>query len=99
MLFRSIEAKALRKMRHPSRSDRLKTHMWGDSYEVNPWQVIAIPPPPFDADFGDPRRHREEMEKWYEKVKKALARIQEVQAFIKSGKSNFKGEVDDWLEL
>jgi RNA polymerase sigma factor (sigma-70 family) len=97
--IRQIEAKALRKMRHPARSNRLKICMWGDSYEPSPWEIMAIPPPSFDADFGDPKKHRVQMEEWYEMVKKAMARAQEVKEFIQSGKSNFKGEVDGWLEL
>jgi RNA polymerase sigma factor (sigma-70 family) len=97
--IRQIEAKALRKMRHPARADRLKMYLWGDNYEPNPWEIMAVPPPPFDADFGDPKKHRVQMEEWYEMVKKAMARAQEVKEFIQSGKSNFKGEVDGWLEL
>lgn len=97
--IRQIEAKALRKMRHPARSDRLKMYLWGDNYEPSPWQIMATPPPPFDVDFDDPKKYREKMEEWYELVKKAMERAQEVKEFIQSGKSNFKGEVDGWLEL
>lgn len=96
---RQIEAKALRKMRHPSRADRLKMCMWGDSYIPNFWEVINTPPPWFDPDFDNPRTHKEKMEKWYNDVKLAKARLEAVKEFIKSGKSNYKGEVDDWLEL
>lgn len=96
---RQIEAKALRKMRHPSRVDRLRMFLWGDSYEPNPWAVMNIPPPPFDSDFDDPKKYKLKMEEWYGMVKKATARAQEIKEFIQSGKSNFKGEVDDWMEL
>ena len=97
--IRQIEAKALRKMRHPARADRLRMYLWGDSYEPNPWEIMAMPPPPFNVDFDDPKKYKAKMEEWYEMIKKAMARAQEVKEFIKSGKSNFKGEVDGWLEL
>jgi RNA polymerase sigma factor (sigma-70 family) len=75
--IRQIEAKALRKMRHPSRSDKLKLFLEGDlrnngatDYELLLRQAREKPPE-FDVDFGDPIRFRQRMDDWYERVKKA----------------------------
>ena len=75
--IRQIEAKALRKMRHPSRSDKLKLFLEGDlrnsgatDYELLLRQAREKPPE-FDVDFGDPIRFRQRMNDWYERVKKA----------------------------
>jgi RNA polymerase sigma factor (sigma-70 family) len=75
--IRQIEAKALRKMRHPSRSNRLKLFLDGDlrnsgdtDYQLLVKQAREKPPE-FNVDFDDPIRFRQKMSDWYERVKKA----------------------------
>jgi RNA polymerase sigma factor (sigma-70 family) len=99
--IRQIEAKALRKMRHPSRSQKLKRCLpeFEDSKEETMLDFLHEPPPIFDREFGDFGGFQYELFNWNEKRMAAIKRIGALKEFIKSGKSNFKGEVDDWLEL
>jgi hypothetical protein len=99
--IRQIEAKALRKMRHPSRSQKLKRCLpeFEDSKEETMLDFLHEPPPVFDREFDDFGRFQYELFNWNKKRMAAIKRIGALKEFIKSGKSNFKGEVDDWLEL
>jgi RNA polymerase sigma factor (sigma-70 family) len=99
--IRQVEAKALRKMRHPSRSQKLKRCLpeFEDSKEETMLDFLHEPPPIFDREFGDFGGFQYELFNWNKKRMAAIKRIGTLKEFIKSGKSNFKGEVDDWLEL
>ena len=98
---RQMEAKALRKMRHPSRSERLLTCLPGfeDTKTPSMWDLLDTIPPVFDRDFDDYEKYKVKLMAWNEKRMSAIKRINAIRDFIKSGKSNFKGEVRDWLEL
>jgi RNA polymerase sigma factor (sigma-70 family) len=82
--IRQIEAKALRKMRHPSRASRLQellsdnlsgygfTKYYGAATEYQ--KLVGETqekPPQFDVDFDDPIRFRQQMAAWYHRVQKA----------------------------
>lgn len=97
--IRQIEAKALRKMRHPSRSEKLKLCLFDDYELESMYDFLKIAPPSYDPDFDDFGVYQSKLASWNLVRKKAIVRIEELKEFIKSGKSNYKGEVDDWLEL
>jgi RNA polymerase sigma factor (sigma-70 family) len=83
--IRQIEAKALRKMRHPARSDKLKTLLFDDM--KNDWyfdicKQINKPPPDYDPDFDDADKFRAKMGKWYESVAKAKEQLKQVRTLL-----------------
>jgi RNA polymerase sigma factor (sigma-70 family) len=83
--IRQIEAKALRKMRHPARSDKLKTLLFDDIR--NDWyfdicKQINKPPPDYDPDFDDADKFRAKMGKWYESVAKAKEQLKQVRTLL-----------------
>jgi hypothetical protein len=83
--IRQIEAKALRKMRHPARSDKLKTLLFDD--RKNHWYAdiskqINEPPPEFDPDFDDTDKFRAKMGRWYERVLKAKQQLKEIRTLV-----------------
>jgi DNA-binding CsgD family transcriptional regulator len=83
--IRQIEAKALRKMRHPARSDKLKTLLFDDM--KNDWyfdicKQINESPPDYDPDFDDADKFRAKMGKWYERVAKAKEQLKQVRTLL-----------------
>ena len=83
--IRQIEAKALRKMRHPARSDKLKTLLFDGM--KNHWYAdiskqINEPPPEFDPDFDDTDKFRARMGRWYERVLKAKQQLKEIRTLV-----------------
>ena len=83
--IRQIEAKALRKMRHPARSDKLKMLLFEGM--KNDWyfdicKQINEPPPEFDPDFDDTDKFRARMGRWYERVLKAKEQLKQVRTLL-----------------
>ena len=83
--IRQIEAKALRKMRHPARSDKLKMLLFDGM--KNDWyfdicKQINEPPPEFDPDFDDTDKFRAKMGRWYERVLKAKEQLRQVRTLL-----------------
>ena len=85
--IRQIEAKAFRKMRHPSRSDCLQ----GNHYTL--WDQVNEPMPERDMEWGwelyDEERHHEKFKHWQERVNGALKLLKE--AKVKLKEPNYKG--------
>jgi DNA-binding CsgD family transcriptional regulator len=83
--IRQIEAKALRKMRHPARSDKLKTLLFddmGNDWYVDICKQINEPPPDYDPDFDNTDQFRAKMGKWYERVLKAKEQLKQVRTLL-----------------
>jgi RNA polymerase sigma factor (sigma-70 family) len=82
--IRQIEAKALRKMRHPARSDKLKTLLMDieSDWYVDICKQIKEPPPEFDPDFDNTDQFRAKMGRWYERVLKAKEQLKEIRTLL-----------------
>lgn len=83
--IRQIEAKALRKMRHPARSDKLKTLLFdnmGNDWYVDICKQINEPPPDYDPDFDNVDNFRAQMGRWAERVLKAKEQLKQVRTLL-----------------
>lgn len=83
--IRQIEAKALRKMRHPARSDKLKTLLFDNirnDWYFNICKQINELPPKFNPDFDDIDKFRAKMGGWYERVLKAKEQLKQVKTLL-----------------
>ena len=84
--IRQIEAKALRKMRHPSRSDKLKDFFTADG-EPAMFGTVKEPLPklPEDFDSYDLESYTEALMGWKRRNTAALVRIEKLRAELKKG--------------
>jgi RNA polymerase sigma factor (sigma-70 family) len=84
--IRQIEAKALRKMRHSSRSDKLKTFLGADGERIT-FSIFNEPFPDIDNFWGieSMARYSDATEGWNKRRIAASARIEELRARLKKG--------------
>ena len=79
--IRQIEAKALRKMRHPSRSDKIK----GEPLSL--YDIAYAPAPERDTEFGwdiyDESRHQDMLRAWGKKTIEAKMKLEEIKLKLK----------------
>ena len=88
---RQIEAKALRKMRHPSRSDKLKSFLDG-GFISTIWAELSEPMPEFDEEdeWDSAKAYTQRLEAWSERVTAAAKKIREAKARLASGVTDYK---------
>lgn len=103
---RQMEAKALRKMRHPTRADILKQYLEGVEYLGSPidikerfWKAQAEPPHPDDIEWWT---YKDWLAYWERKkhVDETLAKVrvekkvelERLRTLLRSGVTNYRGE-------
>lgn len=94
--IRQIEAKALRKLRHPLRAGLLKLMMFDDVNPPTIWDDLFKPAPQFDSDFDSLEEYAGKLLAWNQERLCAITHLSKLKKFIKSGKSNYKQDVDEW---
>ena len=75
--IRQIEAKAMRKMRHPARSDSIKMYLSPHEKYSSVYDAINEPPPDWEEykEWGRYDQFNDAMVAWNERVKKAKKRL------------------------